>query len=78
MTITSLPFFYNNIMHNKNHQALQALNLLPFVYRSMVIQSSAVKSVDINSEVGKVLLEEYNRLNTMSEDLLAIVRKALE
>jgi hypothetical protein len=28
--------------------------------------------------VGKVLLEEYNRLNTMSEDLLAIVRKALE
>jgi hypothetical protein len=44
----------------------------------MVIQSSAVKSVDINSEVGKVLLEEYNRLNTMSEDLLAIVRKALE
>ena len=51
-------------MHNKNHQALQALNLLPFVYRSMVIQSSAVKSVDINSEVGKVLLEEYNRLNS--------------
>lgn len=51
-------------MHNKNHQALQALNLLPFVYQSMVIQSSAVKSVDINSEVGKVLLEEYNRLNS--------------